>query len=260
MKKKLENRIALITGASQGIGRVIAFRFAEEGADLFIGARNEGPLEEVAKELRGKGVRVVFYAADVSDQEAVRAMVEYGLQELGQIDILVNNAGAFKASRFVEYSLEDFDRVMKVNLYGVFHVTQAVLPGMMKLKKGKVINIASTAGKWGSRNQSAYNASKHAVVGLTRSIGLEMAPYKINVNAICPSLVDTYKAKSFFEEHSRILGIPEEDFFQKIMAQIPMKQFIKPEEIAELAIYLASDESDSITCQSFLLCGGHVMV
>lgn len=260
MKRKLENRNALITGASRGIGQAIATRFAEEGGNLFICARTAGALEEAATEIRRLGGKVVSHVADVSDQKSVQGMVEYALKEFGQIDILVNNAGIAKFSRFIDYSLEDFDQTLKVNLYGVFLVTQAVLPGMMKHRKGKVINIASTAGKWGSINQSAYNASKHGVVGLTRCIALEMAPYNINVNAICPAIVETDMSLPFFEQHARILGISKEDLIKTLINKRALKRFLQPEEVAHLALYLASDESDGMTAQSISICGGLIMV
>ena len=260
MKRKLENRTALITGASRGIGRAIATRFAEEGADLIICARRVEPLEEGAIELRDLGVKVAVHVVDVSDQKSVREMIKHALQEFGQIDILVNNAGTQKAARFIDYTLDDFDRVIKVNLYGVFNVTQAVLPGMMERKKGKIVNVASTAGKWGSINQSAYNTSKHGVVGLTRCIGLEMVPYNINVNAICPGLVETDMSGPSSEEHAKALGISVEDFVKARMSRKPPPTVMKPEEIAYLALYLASDESNSMTCQSIAICGSHIMV
>jgi len=260
MKLKLENRNALITGASRGIGLAIATRFAEEGANLFLCARTEGPLKEAARKVEKFGRKVAWHVGDVSDQKSVREMVQQAHKDLGQIDILVNNAGIAKISRFIDYSFEDFDQVLKINLYGVFHVTQAVLPGMMERKRGKVVNIASTAGKWGSRNQSAYNASKHGVVGLTRCVALEMAPYKINVNAICPAMVETDMADPFFEEQSKILGISKEGFIKTVMANNPLNRIVKPEEVAHLALYLASDESEGMTAQSISLCRGYIMV
>ena len=257
---RLQDKIALITGGSRGIGLAMATRFAEEGADLFLCATNPDRLEEAASELRQLGGRVAWGPADVSDRQAVFNMVETALAEFGRIDILVNNAGAYQAARFVDYTPEDFDRIMKINLYGVFNVTQAVLPGMMERKKGKIVNIASTAGKWGSRNQSAYNASKHAVIGLTRCLGLEAAPLGINVNAICPALVESEMSAPMFAEHARMLGIPEDVLRQHLISQIPMQRLLKPGDVADLAVYLASEESNNVTCQSLAVCGGYTMI
>jgi meso-butanediol dehydrogenase/(S,S)-butanediol dehydrogenase/diacetyl reductase len=261
MACKLKDRNALITGGSRGIGRAIAFRFAEEGANLFICSRSEGQLQQTANELKDRGAKVVSRVADVSVQDSVRAMVQYALEEMGPIDILVNNAGVGSKTRpFLEYSLEDFDQIVKVNLYGVFHVTQAVLPGMIARKRGKVINIASTAGKWGSRNQSAYNISKHGVVGLTRCVALEMAPYNINVNAICPWIVETDIIQYGIEQRSKTMGISKKDVVEMLKKNSPLGRFLKPEEIANLALFLASDDSDTMTAQSLSMCGGYIMV
>ena len=261
MRGKLKNRNALITGGSRGIGKAIAFRFAEEGANIFICSRSAGQLEETTKELKKTGVKVVSGVADVSVQDSVREMVQYALKEMGQIDILVNNAGLGSKTRpFLEYSLEDFDQILKVNLYGVFHVAQAVLPGMIVRKKGKVINIASTAGKWGTRNQSPYNTSKHGVVGLTRCLALEMAPYNINVNAICPWIVETDIIQYGIEQRSKTMGISREAVVEMLKKNSPLGRFLKPEEIANFALFLASDDSDSITAQSISMCGGYLMV
>jgi len=261
MNGKLENRNALITGGSRGIGKAIAFRFAEEGANLFICSRSAGQLEETAKELKKIGVKVVSHVADVSVQDSVQAMVQYALKEMGPIDILVNNAGVGAKRRpFLEYSLEDFDQILKTNLYGVFHVTQAVLPGMIARKKGKVINIASTAGKWGTINQSAYNISKHGVVGLTRCVALEMAPYNIYVNAICPWIVETDIIQYGIEQRSKTMGISKEAVIEMLKKNSPLGRFLKPEEIAKFALFLASDDSDTMTAQSLSVCGGFLMI
>ncbi len=257
---KLIKKNTLITGGSRGIGKAIARRFVNEGANVFLCARGERDLDVTARELVQMGGKVVAHVADVSDRKSVEEMVNHALAELGSLDILVNNAGIMKPSRFIDYSLEEFDRAMRVNVYGVFHVTQAVLPGMMERKKGKIINMASTAGKWGSMNQSAYNASKHAVVGLTRCLALEMAPFHINVNAICPAGVEGDEIDSMVEHVASQLGITKEQARKNITSRSPIGRFIDPEEVAALAVYLASDESDAMTAQSLSLCGGYLMV
>jgi meso-butanediol dehydrogenase/(S,S)-butanediol dehydrogenase/diacetyl reductase len=259
-KGRLENRNALITGGSRGIGKAIARRFLEEGANLFLCARGESALKETAEELRQVGGKVVTHVADVSDQGSVEEMVRHALAEFGALDILVNNAGIMMSRRFVDYSFEEFDQVMKVNFYGVFHVTRAVLPSMMERKRGKIVNMASTAGKWGSMNQSAYNASKHAVVGLTRCLALEMAPFHINVNAICPAGVEGDEIDSLVEHWATQMGVSKEQARKNITSRSPIGRFIYPDEVAALAVYLASDESDAMTAQSLSLCGGYLMV
>ncbi len=256
---RLGGRAALITGASRGIGRAIALRYAEEGADLFLVATNRAALVETQALAEAKGARVALCCADVSQRAAVQALVDQSIASFGAIDILVNNAGVYKAGRLVDMTPEDFDRVQQVNLYGAFHVMQLVLRHMQPRGRGKVVNIASTAGKWGSMNQSAYNASKHALVGLTRCAALEMGAHGINVNAICPGFVQT-DMLSEFRAHADLLGVPFEKVLETSLARVPLKRFLQPQEIAELAVYLGAAESDGMTGQTLLLDGGMLMV
>ncbi len=261
MSKRLEGKIALITGASRGIGKAIALRYAEAGAHVFLAATKADLLESVAGEIRAQyAVRTAWKTVDVSDRASVEALVSAATAEFGQIDILVNNAGIYKPAKFVDYTLEDFDSMIRVNLYGVFHMTQAVLPGMMARKSGKIVNIASTAGKWGSRNQSGYNASKHAVVGLTRCLGLELAPFNIQVNAICPWLVETDMIPYALKEHAAINNVPESAVEAAFFASVPIKRLIKVDEVAHLAVYLGSSEADYINCQCWTVDGGYTMI
>lgn len=252
MTERLKNKVALITGAGRGIGREIALRFANEGADIFLNATRMETLEETRQLANDSGHRVEIYPADVSDRMAVKDMVQKALELFGRIDILVNNAGIYIPSPFMNYSYEDFDRVMKVNVYGPFNVTQSVLEHMIQQGQGKVINMASTAGKWASMNQSAYNTSKHALVGMTRCLALEMAQFNIKVNAICPGVVETDMLSQF--------GPPTPELLEAIKQRIALRRLLKPEEVASLALYLASDESDGMTGQSILLDGGMVFV
>jgi meso-butanediol dehydrogenase/(S,S)-butanediol dehydrogenase/diacetyl reductase len=256
---RLSGRTALITGASRGIGRAIALRYAQEGADLFLTATKRELLEETRALALAHGGRVELHCADVADRSAVQAMVEQALAALGCIDILVNNAGVYRAARLVDITPEDFDRVMQVNVYGAFHVLQFVLRQMQTQGRGKVVNIASTAGKWSSVNQSAYNASKHALVGLTRCAALEMAGHGITVNAICPGFVQTDMIEGF-RAHADLQGIPFEQVMANGLARVPIKRFLQPDEVGHLAVYLGSAESDGMTGQSILLDGGMLVV
>jgi 3-hydroxybutyrate dehydrogenase len=256
---RLAGRHVLITGASRGIGRAIAQRFAGEGAALFLVARQAEPLERAAEELRADGAHVAIHACDLGRHADVTAMVDAAVATLGHLDVLVNNAGVYKAARLLDLTPEDFDRVLQVNLYGAFFAMQQVLRHMQPRGSGKVVNIASTAGKWGSMNQSAYNASKHALVGLTRCAALEMAAHGIQVNAICPGFVQTDMLDEF-RAHADILGVPFEQVLQAGLARVPLRRFLQPDEIAQLAVYLASAESDGMTGQSLLLDGGMLMV
>ena len=256
---RLGGRTALVTGASRGIGRAIALRYAEEGADLFLAATNASALQETQAQAEALGAHVAWQCTDVSRRDQVQALVDAAVARFGAIDILVNNAGVYKAGRLVDLSPEDFDRVQQVNVYGAFHVMQLVLRHMQPRGRGKVVNIASTAGKWGSMNQSAYNASKHALVGLTRCAALEMGAHGINVNAICPGFVQTDMLDEF-RAHADILGVPFEKVLEAGLARVPLKRFLQPREIADLAVYLGAAESDGMTGQTLLLDGGMLMV
>ena len=188
-------------------------------------------------------------------------MVDKALSLFGRVDILVNNAGIYKPSPFVDYSYEDFDRIMKVNLYGPFNVTQFVLKDMLNRKWGKIVNIASTAGKWASMNQSAYNMSKHGVVALTRCLGLELAKSGITVNGICPGVTRTdAMTKSFAEGHAELMNMKPSEVLDWVFQRVPLGRWLEPEEIAYLAIYLASNESDGMIGQTILLDGGMLFV
>jgi len=260
MVDRLKDKTALITGASRGIGYAIAEAFAAEGANLALNARDLARLETAGEVLRSKyDVTVTTHACDVSDRTAVEAMIG-SIESASQIDILVNNAGIHKAAGFMDYSFDDFKNIVEVNVYSVFHVTQAALVKMIERQAGKIINIASSAGKWGSRNQSAYNASKHAVVGITRCLGLEMAQHNILTNAICPWIVETDLADSFMREHSAAAGATEEAFAETMKNSVPLKRWIQPREVANLAVFLASDDSSYINGQSWSVDGGYTMV
>ena len=187
------------------------------------------------------------------------AAFDAALAAFGRVDVLVNNAGIYHAAPLVDTTPEDFDRVLQVNVYGAFHLMQLALRHMQARGSGKVVNIASTAGKWGSLNQSAYNASKHALVGLTRCAALEAAARGVQVNAICPGFVQTDMLDEF-RAHAAILGVPFEQVLQAGLARVPQRRFLQPEEVANLALYLASAESDGMTGQSLLLDGGMLMV
>ena len=260
MVDRLKGKTALVTGASRGIGLAIARAFAAEGAALVLNARNKDRLEEAAAELADAfPVNIITHACDVAERGAVDEMIA-AVESRAEIDVLVNNAGIHQSQSFVDYAFEDFKQILDINIYSVFHVTQAVLPKMIERKRGRIINMASSAGKWGSRNQSAYNASKHAVVGLTRCLALELSAHNILVNAICPWIVETDLAESFMREHSAAAGLPLEQFEEAIKNTVPLKRWIQPEEVAHVATFLASDESSYINGQSWSVDGGYTMI
>jgi len=256
----LAGRTALITGASRGIGLGIAEGFAREGADLLLAATNADLLAQAKSGLDAYGVRVETAVVDVTDRDACFDLVRKGTDAFGGIEVLVNNAGIYLARPFLDYFFEEFQRIQEVNLYGVFHLMQAVLPQMIERGYGKIVNVASTAGKWASRNQSAYNVSKHGVVGLTRCVALEMGRHGITVNAICPGLVHTDLLDQYREVHAELAGKTVDAVEAEFRARVAAGRFLDVAECAHLAVYLASGESDGMTGQSLLLDGGMLFV
>lgn len=226
----LKGKNALVTGAGKGIGRAIAVALAREGVNVGLLARTGSQLEDAAKEVAAQGVKAVVVTADVADISAVNAAAEQVLKELGTIDILINNAGTASFGKFLELEPEEWERNVKVNLFGVYYMTRAVLPGMIERKQGDIINISSTAGLRGAAVTSAYSASKFGLMGLTESLMQEVRKHNIRVSALTPSTVVTELAYS----HNLIGGDPErvmhpEDLAELIIAQLKLNRraFIK---------------------------------
>jgi NAD(P)-dependent dehydrogenase (short-subunit alcohol dehydrogenase family) len=256
---RLDGTVALITGASRGIGRAIAQAYAAEGASLCLAATDRAKLEEVEAALGLPAERTMVLALDVTDRDACFAAVERVGQRFGRLDALVNNAGVYISRTFLDYSAQDFQRLLDVNLFGVIHLMQAALPGMQSRGYGRIVNIASTAGKWGSRNQSAYNVSKHAVVGLTRCVALEAGATGVTVNAICPGFVQTDMVENLKRQYATIGGADADAVVKAALARVPMGRVLDPTEIAGLAVYLGSRESSGMTGQSILVDGGMLL-
>jgi NAD(P)-dependent dehydrogenase (short-subunit alcohol dehydrogenase family) len=261
LSRSVAGKRVIVTGAASGMGRATAHLFADEGAQVAvvdIGGEGVTAVVDEIRTVHGEHAAVGF-VCDVADHDALKWMVAGVAETLGGIDVLVNNAGVYHAARLVDIEPEDFDRVMRVNVHGAFHVLQFVLRHLQARRAGKVVNIASTAGKWGSMNQSAYNASKHALVGLTRCAAVELGPLGICINAICPGFVETDMLQNF-SAHSAITGLSFEQILANGKARVPLRRFLQPQEIAHLAVYLGSAESDGMTGQSILLDGGMLMV
>jgi meso-butanediol dehydrogenase/(S,S)-butanediol dehydrogenase/diacetyl reductase len=260
MSGRLAGRRALITGATRGIGLGIAEGFAREGADLMLAATNADRLAQAKSALDPYGVRVETAVVDVADRDSCFELVRRATATLGGIEVLVNNAGVYLARPFLDYSAAEFHGIQQVNLYGVFHLMQAVLPQMIERGYGKIVNVASTAGKWASRNQAAYNVSKHGVVGLTRCVALEMGRHGITVNAICPGLVHTDLLEEYRQVHAELAGKTADAVEAEFRARVASGRFLDVAECAHLAVYLAAGESDGMTGQSLLLDGGMLFV
>ena len=228
--ESLKGKIALVTGAGKGIGRAIVLALAQEGVHVGIVARTENDLQSLSEEVKALGVNAAMAVADVSDIESVNAAVESIQNELGNIDILVNNAGTATFGKFLELEPAEWENQIKVNLFGVYYVTRAVLPQMIERQTGDIINISSTAGLKGAATTSAYSASKFAVMGLTDSLMQEVRKHNIRVTALTPSTVVTDLAKSsnlINNNEERV--IHPEDLAELIVAQLKLNRrvFIK---------------------------------
>ena len=259
MGQRLSGSVAIITGASRGIGQAIAQAYANEGTSLCLIARNKHALDELAATLPLSAAQIMTLALDVTDREACFQAVTQVEKYFGRVDTLVNNAGIYRSKTFLEYTAQDFQELRDVNLFGVLHFTQACLPHMQQRQKGSIINIASTAGKWGSRNQSAYNVSKHAVVGLTRCVALEASPYKVTVNAICPGFVETDMFDAVKIEAAQSGNTSIADFEKAALSRVPLGRFMQAAEIAGMAVFLASADATGMTGQSIQMDGGMVL-
>lgn len=250
MAGRLEGKRALITGGGKGIGRAIATAFAAEGARCAITSRTLADAEQAAAEIDSKSVLAL--PCDVKDDASVAAMAAQVRTELGGIDILVNNAGIVVVGGFLDIAPSQFAELFDVNVVGTVRVTQAFLPQMIEQGDGRVINIASTAGLFASLGQSAYNTSKHGVVGLTRCIALEIAAKGVTCNAICPGLVDT----GMLVGAANQIGADLDTFRAQLDTSTPMGRILQPDELGPLAVYIASPEASGMTGQTMVISNG----
>lgn len=248
MTTELEGKVALVTGAARGIGRAIAERLADAGADLALCDLQEEWLAETAAAVERKGRKAFCVAADVSKAPDVDAAVAKVLDVCGGIDVVVNNAGITRDGLLVRMSEEDWDAVLSINLKGTFLMTKAVARPMMKKRAGSVVNIASIIGLIGNAGQCNYAASKAGVIALTKSTAKELAGRGVRVNAVAPGFIE-----------SKMTEVLQEDVKQSMLDAIPLKQFGKPENVADVVLFLASDAASYVTGQVLTVSGGMVM-
>ncbi|HLL70976.1 MAG TPA: SDR family NAD(P)-dependent oxidoreductase [Pyrinomonadaceae bacterium] len=258
---RLKGKIALITGGGRGIGRAVALAFAREGADVAVVARTAGEVARVASEVKEEcGVQTMHATCDVSDAGEVARVVALVAETFGRgCDILVNNAGIAESAPVTKTDDAHWRRHLAINLDGTFYCTRAALPSMIERGWGRIINIASIAGKTGAPYIAAYSASKHGVVGLTRSVALEMALKGITVNAICPGYVDTDMTTRAVEQIETKTGRTAADALEAIKRMSPQNRLVTPEEVAALALLLASEEGRGINGQAINVDGGSVL-
>ncbi len=255
----LQDRVALVTGASRGIGKAIARALAEQGAKVAICARDAETLRKAADEISPGGGRVLPLRADVAVQTDVRALVRAIVTRWGQIHILVNNAGI---NARIPIDSEDDARwreVLSVNVVGAYYVTREVLRDMPSHGGGRIINISSVLGRFGVPAYTAYCTAKHGIIGFTRALALEVVGRGITVNAICPGWVETEMAHLGMQETAAAMGMSTEEFRKQALAMVPIQRILDPKEIADLTVYLASDAAAGMTGQTINICGGQVM-
>lgn len=243
---RLKEKVALVTGASRGLGKAIATHLAQEGARVVVNyAKNAEKAEKVVAAIQSSGGTALAVQADVSCLEEVEKMVDNIYERFGRIDVLVNNAGVNRDELIISMEKEDWDAVINTNLGGLFHCTKAVAKYMMLQKSGRIINISSVAGERGGRGQSNYAASKGGVNAFTRSVAMELAPKKITVNAVAPGVVET-------EMSSTVVRRAKDH----IINSVALKRLGQPEEIARVVTFLASDDSSYITGEVIRVDGG----
>jgi NAD(P)-dependent dehydrogenase (short-subunit alcohol dehydrogenase family) len=252
----LRGKTALITGASRNIGRAIALAFAAEGADLVLNTRvNREELEAVADECRKAGVRAVPLLADIADAGAVESMAREALAAVGAIDVLVCNAAIRPHQAITETSLEEWHRVLAVNLHSAFYLARAVVPGMVERRRGSIIAVGGQSSMTGRPNTAAVTAAKTGLLGLVRALAAELGPFGIRANMVVPGLIDTERryAEWYPEFRQSPPGAPEQ------LREIPLRRLGRPEEIADACLFLASDASAYMTGDTLRVMGGRLI-
>ncbi|HEY7486221.1 MAG TPA: 3-oxoacyl-ACP reductase FabG [Streptosporangiaceae bacterium] len=253
-----EKRVALVTGATSGIGLAVTKALAERGYQVFICARTAEAVQVTVKQLQDDDLDVDGTACDVRSQDDIRAFVRAAVDRFGSIDVLVNNAGRSGGGVTADIADDLWFDVMNTNLNSVFLMTREVLNagGMRDKDRGRIINIASTAGKQGVVLGAPYSASKHGVVGFTKALGNELAPTGITVNAVCPGYVETPMAQRVRQGYAEAFDTTEDAILEKFQAKIPLGRYSTPEEVAGLVGYLTTDTAASMTAQALNVCGG----
>lgn len=257
---RFHEKVVFITGAARGIGRAITQGFAEEGAVLALADLDEKELEKVSEELAGTAKRVMTYKLDVTKEIMVKEVVEKAIADLGGIDILINNAGVSTMNYFWNLNEEEWDFNLDVNAKGVWLTSKYVAQHMIAKKRGKIVNTASMAGKMGAALESHYAASKFGVIGFTQAAALELAPYGINMNCVCPGFVKTSMQEREAAWEAKLKGADSpEDIIKDYIRQTPLGRLCYPEDVAKVVLFLASSDADFMTGQALNVTGGACM-
>ena len=253
----LKDQVAIVTGAGTGIGRASAIAFAQAGAHVVCADINPKTAEDTANAIQAFQRRAVPVAADVGNLEDIDRMVRRTLEEFGKVDILLANAGVTRRAYIMDLTEADWDRIHRVNAKGVFFCLQRVAREMIPQRSGRIINIASIAGKgYAGTSNAAYAASKGAVIGLTRTAAQQLGPHNINVNAICPGVTRTALSEANLAIRAREAGVTKEEFDAQRVQEIPIRRANDPEDIAAMAVFLASPGARNITGQTYNVDGG----
>lgn len=255
----MKGRGAVVTGGGRGIGAAVARALAKAGAAVVVAARTRGEIEAVAAELRRDGHVAWALPCDVADPAAIRALARSAGEHLRTVDILVNNAGIGSSATVTATTLEEWNRIMAVNATGTFLCTQAFLPGMLERRWGRIVNVASVAGLMGAPYISAYVASKHAVVGLTRAVAAEVAAAGVTVNAVCPGYVDTPMTQDSVARIMTKTGRSKEEVLEALRRMNPQHRLIEPDEVAHAVLALCDEKAKGINGQTVVLHGGGMM-
>nr|WP_204487269.1 sorbitol-6-phosphate dehydrogenase [Caldicoprobacter guelmensis] len=255
--RRLENQVAIVTGAGQGLGEAIARRLDAEGAKVVVTDINFEAAQKVVADLKD----AIALKVDVTKYEDCEEMARVTVEKYGRIDLLVSNAGILIAKGIDEFTTDEWRKVIEVNLIGYFNCAKAVAPIMIKQRKGNIIQINSKSGKKGSYKNSAYAASKFGGIGLTQSLALELAQYNIRVNAICPgNLLDSpLWVNSLYEQYARNQGLTKEEIRQKYLSQVPLGRACTYDDVTNVLVFLASDEASYMTGQAINVTGGQEM-
>ena len=258
-KTTLVGKRAVVTGAGRGIGRSIALALADAGADVAVSARTANDIEALVAEIRATGRQGVGVTCDVTVPEQVQQMMTVVTEGLGGIDILVNNAGNAGSHKFLNHPDELWQRMLAVNLTSIYYVTKAFVPMLIDQRSGRIINIASIASRVGGQYIAAYTAAKHGVLGLTRALAVELLPYNITVNAICPGYVNTPMTDASISNIKARTGMTEAQAREALEKTSPQRRLIEADEVAAVAVFLAQESSRGITGQAINIDGGSVM-
>ena len=255
----LNGKIALVTGAGRGIGEASALALARAGADVIVCSRTAAEIEVVAEKIRALGRKAVAATCDVTAPAEIKLMADNVASQIGPVEILVNNAGLGSSHRFVDHPDELWHQMLAINLTSVYYVTKTFVPKMVEMRRGRIVNIASTASKVGSKYIAAYTAAKHGVLGLTRALAVELVTYNITVNAICPGYVNTPMTDNNISKIVGKTGLTEDEARKTLEKLNPQNRMIESEEVAAMVVMLASDIALGINGQAINIDGGAVM-